>query len=193
MGSVWPAEVQYNFYSTSTWFLKYISTSNMNGNNVSTNGSETFHCNSSSHCCWELVRRDLLLVLRIHTYIRQYYVCIMHQIFKNFIHVLTGLKNWDELQYGTDSVCVYSIRTAHAEKQTQVNARHPLGLLPQLAWFYSFYATETFIMHSLEPARFLNAPDLAGRKVNVLYAPLWVFTPRRGCLDPETTTLVSFS
>ena len=39
-------------------------------------------------------------------------------------------------------------------------------------------------MHFLEPAWFLNAPDLAGRKVNVLYAPLWVFTPRCGCLHP---------
>ena len=27
-----------------------------------------------------------------------------------------------------------------------------------------FYATETYIMHFLEPARFLNAPDLAGCK-----------------------------
>jgi len=56
-----------------------------------------------------------------------------------------------------------------------------------------FYATETYIMHFLEPARFLIAPDLAGRKVNLLYAPLWVFTPRCGCLGPETTTLFSFA
>ena len=28
-----------------------------------------------------------------------------------------------------------------------------------------FYATETYIMHSLELAGFLNAPHLAGRKV----------------------------
>ena len=54
-----------------------------------------------------------------------------------------------------------------------------------------FYAMETYIMHFLEPARFLNAPDLAGQKVNVLYDPglperppplqlftyLWVFGP----------------
>jgi len=36
----------------------------------------------------------------------------------------------------------------------------------------SFYALETYILHFLEPGRFLNAPDLAGCKVNVLYAPL---------------------
>ena len=40
-----------------------------------------------------------------------------------------------------------------------------------------FYATETYIMHFHEPARFLNALDLAGRKVNVIYSPLWVFGP----------------
>ena len=34
-----------------------------------------------------------------------------------------------------------------------------------------FYATETYIMHFLEAAQFLNAPVLAGRKVNVLYDP----------------------
>ena len=28
-----------------------------------------------------------------------------------------------------------------------------------------------YIKHFLEPAQFLNAPDLAGRKVNVLYDP----------------------
>ena len=56
---------------------------------------------------------------------------------------------------------------------------------------FRFYATETYIMHFLEPAWFLNALDLAGRKVNVLYDPglaekppplqlftyLWVFGP----------------
>ena len=36
---------------------------------------------------------------------------------------------------------------------------------------YFIYATETYIMHFLEPTWFLNAPDLAGRKVNVLYDP----------------------
>ena len=35
-------------------------------------------------------------------------------------------------------------------------------------------------MHFLEPAGFLNAPDLAGCKVNVLYAPLWVLRPAVG-------------
>ena len=49
-----------------------------------------------------------------------------------------------------------------------------------------FYATETYIMHFLEAAQFLNAPDLARRKVIVLYAPL-------KCLGPETTTLFSFA
>ena len=34
-----------------------------------------------------------------------------------------------------------------------------------------FYAMKTYIMHFLEPARFLNAPDLAGREVKVLYDP----------------------
>jgi len=34
-----------------------------------------------------------------------------------------------------------------------------------------FYATETYIMLFLEPARFLNALDLVGRKVDVLYIP----------------------
>ena len=37
--------------------------------------------------------------------------------------------------------------------------------------FFNFYATKTYIMHFLEAARFLNAPVLAGRKVNVLYTP----------------------
>ena len=50
----------------------------------------------------------------------------------------------------------------------------------------TFYAMETYIMHFLEYARFLNAPDLAGRKVNVLYAQL-------KCLSPETTALFSFA
>ena len=36
---------------------------------------------------------------------------------------------------------------------------------------YIFYATETYIMDFLEAAQFLNAPVLAGRKVNLLYAP----------------------
>ena len=56
--------------------------------------------------------------------------------------------------------------------------------------FLIFYATETYIMHFLEPAWFLNTLDLAGSKVNVLYNPglaekpplqlftyLWVFGP----------------
>ena len=34
-----------------------------------------------------------------------------------------------------------------------------------------FYATETYIMHFLEAARFLNAPVLAGRKVNFTLCP----------------------
>jgi hypothetical protein len=33
------------------------------------------------------------------------------------------------------------------------------------------------IMHFLEPAQFLNALDLAGRKVNVLYIPLTTLRP----------------
>ena len=37
--------------------------------------------------------------------------------------------------------------------------------------FYTLYAMETYNMHFLEPARFLNAPDLAWHKVNVLYEP----------------------
>ena len=41
----------------------------------------------------------------------------------------------------------------------------------------TFYATEMYIMHFLEPAQFLNAPDLAGRKVNVLYNPGLDFIP----------------
>ena len=41
-------------------------------------------------------------------------------------------------------------------------------------------------MHFLEAARFLNAPDLVERKVNVLHAPL-------ECLGPETTALFSFA
>ena len=37
--------------------------------------------------------------------------------------------------------------------------------------FNIFYATETNIMHFLEATQFLNAPALAGCKVNVLYGP----------------------
>ena len=58
----------------------------------------------------------------------------------------------------------------------------------------------TYIMHFLEPARFLNAPDLAGRKVNVLYdLGLAERPPHSSCLHncgflgPETTTLFSFA
>ena len=40
-----------------------------------------------------------------------------------------------------------------------------------LDWHFIFDATETYIMHFLEAARFLNAPVLAGRKVKVLYTP----------------------
>ena len=44
----------------------------------------------------------------------------------------------------------------------------------------NFYAMETYIMHFLEAAQFLNAPVLAGRKVNVLYAPgLAFFWPKQ--------------
>ena len=32
-----------------------------------------------------------------------------------------------------------------------------------------FYGTEIYIMHFLEPPRFLNGPDLVGPKVNGLY------------------------
>ena len=42
---------------------------------------------------------------------------------------------------------------------------------------YSFYATETYIMHFLEGIWFPNAPDLAGHKVNNVY-----FTHRCGSL-----------
>ena len=54
-------------------------------------------------------------------------------------------------------------------------------------------------MHFLEPAQFLNAPDLAGRKVNVLYDPGLAQTPPPlhtravKCLGPDTTTLFSFA
>ena len=60
----------------------------------------------------------------------------------------------------------------------------------------------TYIMHFLEPTQFLNAPNLAGRKVNVLYdpglaerpSPLQLFTVHTcGCLGHETTTLFSFA
>ena len=34
-----------------------------------------------------------------------------------------------------------------------------------------FCVMETYIMHFLEAARFLNATVLAGRKVNILFAP----------------------
>ena len=63
--------------------------------------------------------------------------------------------------------------------------------------FPFYYAKEMFIMHFLEAARFLNAPVLAGRKVNVLYVPGLAVRlpppPHYSCLGPETTTLFSFS
>jgi len=57
-------------------------------------------------------------------------------------------------------------------------------------------------MHFLEPSRFLNAPDLAGRTVNVLYNPglaARLPPPHYSCLHtvkcfgPETSTLFSFA
>ena len=42
-----------------------------------------------------------------------------------------------------------------------------------------FYAMETYIMHFLEPAQFLKAPDLAGRKVNLLYTPQFTLRPAK--------------
>ena len=63
-----------------------------------------------------------------------------------------------------------------------------------------FYATDTYIMHFLEPTRFLNAPDLAGCKVNVLYDPGLAKRPTHssclntcGCLGPAITTLFLFA
>ena len=37
--------------------------------------------------------------------------------------------------------------------------------------YYKFYATETYIMHFLEAPGFLNAPVVAGRKVNYTLCP----------------------
>jgi len=56
-------------------------------------------------------------------------------------------------------------------------------------------------MHFLEAAQFLNAPVLAGRKVNVLYdrglaarlPPHYSCLDTVKCLGPETTTLFSFA
>ena len=60
-------------------------------------------------------------------------------------------------------------------------------------------------MYFLKAARFLNAPVLAGRKINVLYDPglaarLHPAPPQQQhntravkCLGPETTTLFSFA
>ena len=47
---------------------------------------------------------------------------------------------------------------------------------------FIFYAMETYIMHFLETAGFLNAPDLTGRKVNA--GRKVYFTPRCGSLCP---------
>ena len=41
----------------------------------------------------------------------------------------------------------------------------------------NLYATETYIMHFLEAAQFLNAPILAGRKENFTLRPGFYFTP----------------
>jgi len=58
-------------------------------------------------------------------------------------------------------------------------------------------------MHFPEAARFLNALDLAGREVNLLFAPqksavsadcqVDHVPPPPQCLGPETTTLFSFA
>ena len=65
------------------------------------------------------------------------------------------------------------------QKEQQLKAQ--LGYLIQgrklLSHFFSvclcflpnFYATEMYIMHFLGPTQILNAPDLTGQKVNVLY------------------------
>ena len=36
----------------------------------------------------------------------------------------------------------------------------------KMPWYNMFYATETYITHLLEAARFPKAPVIAGRKVN---------------------------
>ena len=56
-------------------------------------------------------------------------------------------------------------------------------------------------MHFLEAIQFLNAPVLAGRKVNLLYdpglaarlPPTTAVTAVVKCLGPETTTLLTFA
>ena len=48
---------------------------------------------------------------------------------------------------------------------------HNFALITLLTNVIELYATETYYMHFLEPAQFINAPDLAGCKVNVLYNP----------------------
>ena len=64
-----------------------------------------------------------------------------------------------------------TIQDSWVSTSGRLSHRNAFSLYTRFIYYYYFYATEMYIMHFLEPSGFLNAPDLAGRKVHLLYAP----------------------
>ena len=119
-----------------------------------------------------------------------FYIIFFAAKFPQLLFVISELKLSDITVLWANARCTYTtwLVQLYAFKGTK-----PLYTLYLLPFFYRtplqglrfIFLCNGDVYYALSRTRFLNAPGLAGRKVNLLYAPLWVFTPSCGCLGPE--------